>query len=86
MFRSTQTSGIEKMVSEIVNDKTIENFDPRFVAVGNLYNDKVDMEKIKEYLRSFKYFDNIVEREIGSVVAAYGCNDLCGLSIMKKLR
>ena len=85
MFRSTHTSGMEKMVSEIVNDKTIENFDPRFVAVGNLYN-KVDMEKIKEYLRSFKYFDNIIEREIGSVVAAYGCNDLCGLSIMKKLR
>ena len=39
MFRSTHTSGMEKMVSEIVNDKTIENFDPRFVAVGNLYND-----------------------------------------------
>lgn len=85
VFRSPQSSGMEKMVSEIVNEKNIEQFDSKFVAVGNLYKDKVDMEKVKNYLKSFKYFDNIIEREIGSVVAAYGCNDLCGVALMKKL-
>lgn len=85
IFRSTQSTGMEKMISEIVNEKTIDDYDPRFVTVGNLYKDKVDMEKVKEYLKSFKYFNNIIEREIGSVVAAYGCNDLCGVALMKKL-
>ena len=33
----------------------------------------------------FKYFDNIIEKDIGSVIAAYGCNDLCGIALMKKL-
>lgn len=85
VFRSSQSNGMQKMVSDIVNEKTIETFDNRCVAIGNLYKDKIDLENIKEYLKSFKYFDKIIEREIGSVVAAYGCNDLCGISLMKKL-
>ena len=75
---------MEKMVKDIVNDKTIENYDPILVVVGNLYKDKVDMDKIKDYLLSFNYFKGIIEEEIGSVVAAYGCNDLCGIALVKK--
>ena len=85
IFRSPQSIGMEKMVSDIVNKNNIEQFDPRFICLGNLYKDQVDMEKIKYYLKSLNYFDKIIEREIGSVVAAYGCNDLCGISLMKKL-
>ena len=84
VFRSSDQKGMEKMVKDIVNDKTIEKFDPSLVAVGNLYQDKVDMDKIKDYLSSFGYFDEIIEEEIGSVVAAYGCNDLCGIALIKK--
>ena len=72
------------MVKEIVNDKTIENFDPSFVAIGSLYKDKINIEKIKEYLLSFKYFNEVIENDIGSVVAAYGCNDLSGIALIKK--
>jgi len=85
IFRSPQNIGMEKMVSDIVNKNNVEQFDPRFICLGNLYKDKVDMEEIKYYLKSLNYFDEIIEREIGSVVAAYGCNDLCGISLMKKL-
>lgn len=85
VFRSPTSSGMAKMVSSIINEKNIEEFDNRYVAIGNLYKNKVDLEKIKEYLESFKYFNKIIEREIGSIVAAYGCNDLCGISLMKKL-
>ena len=85
VFRSPQNTGMEKMVSDIVNKNNIEDFDPRFVAVGNLYKDKVDMEKVKDYLVSLNYFDKIIEKDIGSVVAAYGCNDLCGISLMTKM-
>lgn len=85
VFRSTNEKGIEKMVMDIVNDKTIETFDKKLVSIGSLYKDKVDLEKIKKYLLSFNYFDNIIESDIGSVIAAYGCNDLCGIALVKKI-
>jgi len=85
VFRATDEKGMEKMVIDIVNEKNIETFDKRLVSIGSLYKDKVDLNKIKEYLLSFKYFDNIIEKDIGSVIAAYGCNDLCGIALMKKL-
>lgn len=84
-YRETQEKGMEKMVKDIVNEDNIKKFDKSCVALGSLYKDKVNLEKIKDYLKSFKYFDNIVENDIGSVIAAYGCNDLCGISLMKKL-
>ncbi|MBR6690289.1 MAG: DegV family EDD domain-containing protein [Bacilli bacterium] len=84
-FRATEEKGMEKMVMDIVNEKTIETFDKSIVSIGSLYKDKVDLEKIKKYLLSFKYFEKIVENDIGSVIAAYGCNDLCGIALMKKL-
>lgn len=84
-FRATEEKGMIKMVMDIVNENTIETFDKRIVSIGSLYKDKVDLEKIKEYLLSFKYFDNIIENDIGSVIAAYGCNDLCGIALMKRL-
>ncbi len=84
-FKSSAEQGMQKMVMDIVNEKNIETFDKKLVAVGSLYKDKVDLEKIKSYLKSFKYFNNIIENDIGSVIAAYGCNDLCGIALMKKL-
>ena len=84
-FRSSTAQGMEKMVMDIVNENNVDTFDKRLVAVGSLYKDKVDLEKIKSYLKSFKYFDKIIESDIGSVIAAYGCNDLCGIALMKKL-
>lgn len=85
VFRSSTSQGMLKMVMDIVNEKNIDNFDRKIVAIGNLYKEKVNLEVIKDYLRSFNYFDNIVENGIGSVIAAYGCNDLCGIALMKKL-
>lgn len=84
VFRSSDQKGMDKMIKDIVNEKTIENFEQSLVVVGNLYKDKVDMDKVKDYLSSFNYFENILEQEIGSVVAAYGCNDLCGIALVKK--
>ncbi len=83
-FRAASHQGMEKMVMDIVNENNIDTFDKKLVAVGSLYKDKVDLEKIKSYLKSFKYFDNIIESDIGSVIAAYGCNDLCGIAFKKK--
>lgn len=84
-FRASSYLGMDKMVKEIVNEENIHTFDKRLIALGSLYKDKVDLEKIKEYLNSFNYFENIIENDIGSVIAAYGCNDLCGIALIKKL-
>lgn len=84
IFRSTEVKGMEKMVMDIVNEKTINTYDKRFAVIGNLHSNKVNMEKLREYLLSFKYFENVINKDIGSVVAPYGCNDLCGLALLKK--
>lgn len=86
IFKSSQSNGMQKLVMDIVNENNVNQYDQKFVAIGNLYKEKIDMEKIREYLISLNYFNNIVENEIGSVVAAYGCKDLCGISLIKKLR
>lgn len=82
IFRSSSKNGMLQMVKDIVNDETIENYDLQRAVVGNLYPKDVDMEVVKSYLA--QYFDQVLEREIGAVVAAYGCPDLCGLALVKK--
>lgn len=86
VFRSPVANGMEKMVTEIVNADNITEFEPSYVALGSLYKDKVNLEEIKKYLFSFGYFKDVIEQDIGSVIAAYGCNDLCGISLVKKMR
>lgn len=84
VFRSPICSGMKKMVTEIVNKDNIQEFENTCVAIGNLHKDSVDLDEIRKYLLSFGYFKNVIEQDIGSVVAAYGCNDLCGISLVKK--
>jgi len=84
IFRSSESKGMKKMVMDIINDKTIDMYDPSLIAIGSLYKDKTDMEEIKNYLLSFNYFNKVIEKDIGSVVAAYGCNDLSGIALVKK--
>lgn len=84
LFRSTEVKGMKKMVVDIVNEKNINTYDKRLAVIGNLHSDKVDIEKIREYLLSFKYFENVINKDIGAVVAPYGCNDLCGIALLKK--
>ncbi len=84
MFRSQAKSGMLNMIRDIVNKDTIEAYDKRLAVVGNLYQDKVDMNELVDYLKSFDYFDDVINHEIGSVVAAYGCHDLCGIALVKK--
>lgn len=84
VFRSSAEKGMEKMVAEIVNKENMQKYDSNYVALGTVFKEKVDMEQVKWYLNSLNYFENIVEQEIGSVVAAYGCHDLCGIALVKK--
>ncbi len=82
IFRSSSKNGMLQMVKDIVNDQTIDHYESKLAVVGNLYPKYVDMEAVKSYLS--QYFDQVLEREIGAVVAAYGCPDLSGLALVKK--
>ena len=84
IFRANNKIGMEKLTQSIVNDMTIEEYSPKLAVIGSLYQDKVNMEEIRNYLLSFNYFERVINHEIGSVVAPYGCNDLCGIALIKK--
>lgn len=75
---------IFKLVKTIINNDNKELYDPNYIVVGNLLQEKLDMEKLRSYIRNLNYFKNIIDKDINGVVATYGCADLCGISLVKK--
>lgn len=84
MMRCNVPVGMTKFIKSIVNDKTIESYQPDYAVVGNVLEKDVQMEEIVRYLEQFKYFKNIINQSINGVVACYGSEDLCGISLIKK--
>ena len=84
IIRENKRLGMLKLVKSIVNDETIELYDPNFVVIGTILEKDVSMKKIEDYLKEFGYFKNIINKGINGVVAAYGSEDLCGISLVKK--
>lgn len=84
IFRSSNKNGMLDMTKTIVNNDTLSEFENDFCAIGNLHQKYVDMKVLEDYLLSLNYFKRIVHSNVGNVVAPYGCDDLCGLSLVKK--
>lgn len=84
LMRCKNSSGMLKLVKEIINDSTIESYDPNYVVIGNILEKDVSMKEIEEYIKKFNYFKKIINKNINGVVAAYGSEDLCGISLVKK--
>lgn len=84
LLKANNKKGMLKMVKNIINDDTIEMFDQNYVALGNILKKDVDMEDVISYIESFNHFKKIINKSIGGVVAVYGSEDLCGLSLVKK--
>ena len=84
LLHSKNKVGMLKLVKTIVNERTLENYRPDYVAIGNLKEKNVSMEEIEDYLKSFGYFENIINKSINGVVACYGTEDLCGISLIKR--
>src|SRR5574344_1156772 len=75
---------INKSFDEI-KDSAISNIDHDYpIIIGNVKEDKIDMEQLKQYLEN-KYDNQVLNKQINGVVAAYGSNDLVGISYIKKL-
>ena len=84
ILKVNKSLGMLKLVKSIVNDETIEQYDPNFVVIGNILEKDVSMKELEDYLKGFNYFKNIINKGINGVVAAYGSEDLCGISLVKK--
>jgi fatty acid-binding protein DegV len=82
--RNSNNNAMHYLVKQKVNANNIEEYDPQYVVIGNLYPDNVNLDEIANYLASFNYFKNIINKRINATVAPYGCKDLCGLSLVKK--
>lgn len=72
------------ILDSMLNDDNIENYDPNYIVIGSVYEDQVKMGRIQAYIEKKCYFKNIIVKEFPGVVAAYGCNDLCGVSVVQK--
>lgn len=75
----------EPIVKELINEDSINNYDSKYVVIGNVFEKQVDMNKIIQYIKSFNYFENVIRKDPSATVAAYGCDDLCGISLVKKI-
>lgn len=84
IFRSTSKKGMLDMTKDIVNSNTIYEYEPDFCVIGDLHETNVDMQELEEYLMSLNYFNKVIHSDVGNVVAPYGCDDLCGISLIKK--
>ena len=84
IFRSPHHKGMMTMTQDIVNENNIQDYDSRFCVIGDLHQKNVDMNELENYLLSFDYFEQIIHSDVGNVVAPYGCDDLCGISLVKK--
>lgn len=84
IFRSSNKNGMLDMTKAIVNKDTMSEFENDFCVIGDLHQKYVDMKELEDYLLSLDYFKKVVHSNVGNVVAPYGCDDLCGLSLVKK--
>ena len=85
MMRGKTKENIMKMLNKIINEDTIESYDSNYVVIGNLLEKDVKIDEVKEYIKSFYYFKNVINKDINDVVTSYGSEDLCGISLVKKL-
>ena len=84
IFKSKRKDGMMNFTKNIVNNENKESFESSAVVVGTLNEKYVNMDDIVTYLEDLHYFDRIIRRDINGVVASYGCDDLCGISLIKK--
>ena len=84
IIKAKNSIGMLKLLKTLVNEDNIEQYDPNYVVIGNILERDVSMKELENYLLSFNYFKNVINKNINGVVAAYGSEDLCGISLLKR--
>ncbi len=84
LIRTKNSIGMLKLLKTLVNDETIEQYDPNYIVIGNILEHDISMSELEEYIKQFNYFKHVINKNINGVVAAYGSEDLCGISLLKR--
>jgi len=84
IYRGRIDKTITKYIEDIINENTIELYNPNYLSLLNMPLNKIDKNKILEYIKSFNYFNNIIEEEFYGTITAYGVEDQIGIGLIKK--
>lgn len=84
IFKSKRKDGMMKLTQDIINEQNKYEYDPKIAVVGTVKERYVLIDDIITYLKDLNYFDKIIRKDINGIVAAYGSEDLCGISLIKK--
>lgn len=84
IFKSKRKDGMMKLTQNIINEQNKYEYDSKIAVVGTVKERYVLIDDIITYLEDLNYFDKITRKDINGIVAAYGLEDLCGISLIKK--
>lgn len=84
IFKSKKKDGMMRLTQNIINEQNKYQYDPKIAVVGTVKERYVLIDDIIAYLEDLHYFDKIIRKDINGIVAAYGSEDLCGISLVKK--
>lgn len=84
IFKSKKRDGMMKLIKSIINQENKNEYDSSIVTIGTLRENYISMDDLITYLEDLHYFDKIIRKDINGVVACYGCDDLCGISLIKR--
>lgn len=84
IFKSKRKDGMMKLTQNIINEQNKYEYDSKIAVVGTIKERYVLIDDIITYLEDLNYFDKIIRKDINGIVAAYGLEDLCGISLIKK--
>lgn len=84
IFKSKKKDGMMRLTQNIINEQNKYQYDPKIAVVGTVKERYVLLDDIIAYLEDLHYFDKIIRKDINGIVAAYGSEDLCGISLVKK--
>lgn len=69
-----------------INENNIEEYDPNYLGILKSKLEKIELERILEYIKSYKYFkeDNIMLGGFYAVISSYSVNDQLGIGLIRK--
>lgn len=83
-YRGKISSTASKYVKELINENTIDLYDPSYVSFLKMPLDQINRDELIDYIKSFNYFKEILEDDFLGTISAYGVKDQLGIGMIRK--
>ena len=83
-YRGSIKNTITKYVTELINSSNIEQYNKKYISLLRMPLDKISIDEIRDYIKSFNYFENILEDRFLGTISAYGVKDQIGIGLLRK--